>query len=50
MGCGAIAGEIKRLFDIGALDDLFVIYPTREESITRMQSSLRADMTFPVMF
>jgi anti-anti-sigma factor len=34
--CG-IAGEIKRLFDIGAFDDLFVIYPTREESITRMQ-------------
>jgi anti-anti-sigma factor len=34
--CG-IAGEVKRLFDIGAFEELFVIYPTREESITRMQ-------------
>jgi len=27
----------KVLADIGAFDDLFVIYPTREESIIRMQ-------------
>jgi hypothetical protein len=32
-----VSGFTQILADIGAFDDLFVTYPTREESITRMQ-------------
>jgi len=34
--CG-ISGEVKRLFDIGAFNDLFFIYPTREDGIAKLQ-------------
>ena len=34
--CG-ISGEVKRLFDIGAFDELLPIYPTREASIANAQ-------------
>ncbi|HEY7230450.1 MAG TPA: STAS domain-containing protein [Pseudolabrys sp.] len=34
--CG-ISGEVKRLFDIGAFDELLPVYSTREESIASMQ-------------
>ena len=33
--CGVI-GEVKRLFDIGGFNKLFVICPTREESVARV--------------
>lgn len=34
--CG-VAGEVKRLFDIGAFADLFPIYSTREDGIASVQ-------------
>jgi len=34
--CG-IAGEIRRLFDIGAFGELFLIYQTREDGIASVQ-------------
>lgn len=34
--CG-IHGEVKRLFDIGAFSDLFLICPTREDGIAKIQ-------------
>jgi anti-anti-sigma factor len=33
--CGVI-GEIKRLFDIGGFNELFVICPTRAESVAKV--------------
>jgi len=36
--CG-INGEVKRLFDIAAFTDLFLILPTREECISRLQQA-----------
>jgi anti-anti-sigma regulatory factor len=34
--CG-IVGEVKRLFEIGAFDDLFSICATREDGIASVQ-------------
>ena len=34
--CG-VAGEVKRLFEIGAFGDLFSIYMTREDGIASVQ-------------
>jgi anti-anti-sigma factor len=36
--CGVI-GEIKRLFDIGGFSDLFVICPTRAESVAKVAAA-----------
>jgi anti-sigma B factor antagonist len=36
--CGVI-GEIKRLFDIGGFNDLFMICPTRAESVAKVRSA-----------
>jgi anti-sigma B factor antagonist len=33
--CG-LSSEVQRLFDLGAFTDLFVIYPSRDESIARL--------------
>ena len=33
--CG-LSGEVQRLFDLGAFTDLFVIYSSREEGVTRL--------------
>ena len=33
--CG-LSVEVQRLFDLGAFTDLFVIYPSREESVTKL--------------
>ncbi|HEY4855669.1 MAG TPA: STAS domain-containing protein [Xanthobacteraceae bacterium] len=33
--CG-LSGEVQRLFDLGAFTDLFVIYTSREEGVTRL--------------
>jgi anti-sigma B factor antagonist len=33
--CG-LSGEVQRLFDLGAFTDLFVIYASREEGVTRL--------------
>ena len=34
--CG-VSGEVKRLFDIGAFDELLPIYPTRDAGIASVQ-------------
>jgi anti-sigma B factor antagonist len=31
-----LSGEVQRLFDLGAFTDLFVIYASREEGVTRL--------------
>lgn len=33
-----LGGEVRRLFDIAAFTDLFLILPTREESITKVKA------------
>jgi anti-anti-sigma factor len=33
--CG-LSAEVQRLFDLGAFTDLFVIYPSREEGLTKL--------------
>jgi anti-sigma B factor antagonist len=33
--CG-LSVEVQRLFDLGAFTDLFVIYPSRDESIAKL--------------
>ena len=33
--CG-LSAEVQRLFDLGAFTDLFVIYSSREESVTKL--------------
>jgi anti-sigma B factor antagonist len=33
--CG-LSTEVQRLFELGAFTDLFVIYPSREESIAKL--------------
>jgi anti-sigma B factor antagonist len=32
----SLSGEVQRLFDLGAFTDLFVIYTSREEGVTRL--------------
>jgi anti-sigma B factor antagonist len=32
----SLSGEVQRLFDLGAFSDLFVIYTSREEGVTRL--------------
>jgi anti-anti-sigma factor len=32
----SLSGEVQRLFDLGAFTDLFVIYPSREEGLTKL--------------
>ncbi len=32
----SLSAEVQRLFDLGAFTDLFVIYPSREEGMTRL--------------
>jgi len=32
----SLSGEVQRLFDLGAFTDLFVIYPSRDESIAKL--------------
>ena len=33
--CG-LSAEVQRLFDLGAFSDLFMIYPSRDESIAKL--------------
>src|SRR5262249_20108691 len=32
----SLSAEVQRLFDLGAFTDLFVIYPSREEGVTKL--------------
>src|SRR5947208_7457088 len=32
----SLSVEVQRLFELGAFTDLFVIYPSREESVTKL--------------
>ena len=32
----SLSSEVQRLFDLGAFTDLFVIYPSRDESIAKL--------------
>ena len=32
----SLSAEVQRLFDLGAFTDLFVIYPSREEGLTKL--------------
>ena len=32
----SLSTEVQRLFDLGAFTDLFVIYPSREEGLTKL--------------
>jgi anti-anti-sigma factor len=32
----SLSSEVQRLFDLGAFTDLFVIYPSREEGVTKL--------------
>lgn len=32
----SLSGEVQRLFDLGAFSDLFVIYASSEEGVTRL--------------
>ena len=32
----ALSAEVQRLFDLGSFTDLFVIYPSREESLAKL--------------
>ena len=34
--CG-LNSEVQRLFDLGAFTDLFVIYPSRDESVSKLK-------------
>jgi anti-anti-sigma factor len=33
--CG-LTSEVQRLFDLGSFTDLFVIYPSRDESVSKL--------------
>ena len=36
LALGGLSVEVQRLFELGAFTDLFVIYPSRDESIAKL--------------